>query len=690
MSDIVESAKELFQKDHEYWNPIYEAARQDLYFLSDKSDAQWLSEDIRARKKTGRPVLTIDQLGQYVNQVVNDIRKNTPSIEVIPDVDGAQETADVQQDLIRDILYNSDADTCFDIAAAYAVKGSIGFFRVDSDYIRDDSFDQQLMVHAVHDPFSCYLDKDSRSITGEDATRCFILDVIDEDTFKKDYPKAKPVNFTDDSFIDGGKGDIIVAEYFKCEYKKKTIGLSVDGELEEVQDGVEYVQKRKIEEKKVKRYLLSGDDVLEESEFVCDFIPLIPVFGNQQWVNGEREIHSLIRKSKDAQRMFNYWKSLETELLQKQPRSNFLAAAGQVEDFREEWENPELSPVLRYKPTDIGGNPVPTPQRLEPPVIPTGVINASRSAVDDIKATIGMYAASLGQESNEVSGIAIQRRNEEGDTATYHFSDNLTKSINHLGRMLVNAIPKVYDMPRFVTVIDKEGVTKKLGINGAMAEDQDKPFYLTEGRYKTKVVTGASYTTQRQEAAAFFNNAVMKNPELMAVMGDLMFKNMDFAGADAMAERMKKYIDPKYLETEEEYDPEKQQMAEVIQEGEALITEYQGQIEVLMSRLESKERELSIKAQSEEYDKQRDDAKSNLELMKLESERIKSLRSFEIEKEKIEQEFRFKMEALQIKRDELNLKAAKELTTEEEGYNESPDFEQVNEQPESVEVEINS
>jgi hypothetical protein len=425
------------------------------------------------------------------------------------------------------------------------------------------------------------------------------------------------------------------------------------------------------QEKKVKRYLLSGEEVLEKSEFVGSSIPLVPVYGGQQWVDGQREISSLIRRSKDAQRMFNYWKSLETELLQKQPRANFLAAIGQVEDFPDQWTDPDKSPVLPYNPTDIAGNPVPPPQRLDPPQIPMGVVNASRAAVDDIKATIGMYAASLGQESNEVSGIAIQRRNEEGDTATYHFSDNLNKSIARVGKILRDAMPEVYDTPRFVSVITKEGDVKSIGINGAIAKDQERPYYLTQGSYKTKVVTGASYTTQRQEAANFFNNAVVKNPELMNVMGDLLFKNMDFAGAEAMAERMKKFIDPKYMDEAEEFDPEKIQMQEVIEQGQSLITELQAQVEDLSDELRDKKGELIIKAKSEENKKKIDEEKNDIDLLKVESDNLKA-----------EREFKFKMAALEIKRKELELKAMDIMNKN------STDVEIYNDNPESVEVDM--
>lgn len=673
MADIVESAQKEFEKDCEYWRPIYESAREDLYFLSDREDAQWDAQDLRARKQSGRPALTIDQLGQYVNQVVNDIRKNTPTIEVVPDVDGVVEEAEVQQDLIRDIMYNSNSDTCFDIAASYSVKCSIGFIRVDTEYVDDRSFDQQLKVFTVEDPLSCFLDRASTALNGEDAKHCFILDCIDKETFEERYPDKTPVSFTDERTVKPTKDSIVLAEYFYVEEKEREIGITSEGMIEAVQEGVEYTQKRKVKDKSVKRCLLSGQDVLEKTEFVGGFIPLIPVYGNQQWINGEREITSLIRKSKDAQRMFNFWKSLETELLQKQPRAQFLAAEGQVDNFREQWEDPENSPVLYYKSTDIAGNPVNPPSRLNPPEIPTGIVNAARSAVDDIKATIGMYAASLGQASNEVSGIAIQRRNEEGETATYHFSDNLSKSIAHLGKVLVSAIPYVYDTPRFVTVTDKEGKVRPVGVNGAMAPEQERTYYLMDdrGQYKVKVNTGASYTTQRQEAAAFFSDVVMRQPELMSVMGDLLFKNMDFAGAEAMAERMKKFIAPEYRDEKDmlEFDPEKEEMRQIIQQGEQLIQEMQMQIEDLNDELRDKQGELIIKAKEAENKKQSDEESNSIDLMKLEADQRKA-----------EMEYQFKMEALKLKQMEMEARILKERI--------NLDVNIENNNPEEVDIEV--
>jgi len=344
-------------------------------------------------------------------------------------------------------------------------------------------------------------------------------------------------------------------------------------------------------------------------------------------MEGKRHLVSLIRNSKQVQQMFNYWKSLETELLMKAPNAPVMAPVGSTEQFAEDWKNPNKSMVLRYETIDADGNPIPPPQRLEPPTIPTGVVNASRQTVDDIKATMGIYNASLGQRSNEQSGVAIAQRQQEGDVATFHFGDNLVRAITHVGRIIVNAAPEIYDTPRIMRIIGAEDEPKQIGINGQIAEDQEKPIDLRKGKYDIRVVTGAPFTTKRQEAAQFFTDIVTRQPEMLKIMGDLVFKYSDIAGADAMAERMKKYVDPQFLdEDEQQVDPEKQQMAALIQEGAA-------EIQALQEQLQSKE-------QSEQ-------AKNEIEVMKL-----------QMQAKEAEMEYQYKLAELELKRKELEIKEA--------------------------------
>lgn len=645
MSDVLKRAQDNYQRDKDHWNEVYRKARDDLYFISDNEDAQWNAEDRKLREK--RPCLTIDQLGQFIHKVANTIRMNTPTINVIPGNDADIETAEVYKGLIKNIEYRSNADEAYDTASLSSIRCSIGFIFVDHQYINNESFEQELVIKRCISPLQCWLDCESIEADGSDARRATKLQPISVQAFKKKYPGKDPAGFGEDTISSKDDDMINIAEYFEIVDEEKEVGLTDLGEMEEVSEVGEYSSTRKLKKSKVKRYLLSGADVLSETTFPGKYIPVVPVYGEEAWIDGKRQLYSLIRKSKDAQRMYNYWKSLETELLMKQPNAPILAGEGQTEDYAADWQNPQKAMVLRYKQIDADGNQLPAPQRLAPPTIPTGIVNAARATVDDIKATMGLYNASIGEASNETSGIAITRRKEEGDVATYHFGDNLVRSVSHVGQILVCAIPEVIDTARIIQITGLEDEPKSVGVNGAMAEDQERPFDLKAGEYGVRVITGASNVTKRQEAADFFSQIVTKQPELMNVMGDLLFKNMDFTGAQAMAERMKKVIDPKFLDEKNEIDPEKEQMKAVIQQGEQMMQQMQAEMADLQKQLQDKQGEIQVKAQSEHNKTENEQGKLEIEVLKLNQEA-----------EKIRQDNEFKMAALQIKQRELDIKEA--------------------------------
>lgn len=611
--DIIKIAKDKLKADQDYWSDIYNKAKEDARFLSDDEFAQWDEADYSSRVSSGRPALTIDQLGQFVHQVANDIRINTPTINIIPvGFDSKPEVAETYKGLIKSIEYASSADNAYDTAVFNAIKQSIGFIRVDHDFVDDESFDQELKICRVVNPLGCWLDGGSIALDGSDAMHGTIIEKMRVSEFKKKYPKFDAVCFESDSTSEAKDDEFIsIAEHFYIEETEKTISIGDDGKVFDVEEGSPLKKTRKVKKRVVRRLKMSGADVLEETTFPGKYIPLIPVYGEENWIDGKRYIFSLIRKSKSAQKMFNYWKSLETELLMKAPQAPIMAAEGQVDDYAADWLNPSKAAVLRYKTTDANGNSVAMPQRLEPPTIPTGVVNASRGAVDDIKATMGIYNASLGQRSNEQSGVAIAQRKQEGDVATYHFADNLSKSITHVGRVLVCAIPEIYDTARVLRIIGEEDEPKQIGVNGEIVEDQEETIDLKQGKYDVRVVTGASYTTLRQESVEALQGVFTASPELMSVMGDLYFKYSDFAGAQAMANRMKKVVDPKFLEPDEReeaeepvVDPEKQQMAGLIQQGQVALQQMQQEMTSLKSQLENKQAETVLKAQEIEVKKE--------------------------------------------------------------------------------------
>ncbi len=649
-SDVAKRALDLFTtRAVPHWQEIYDRAREDLHFLSDDKYAQWNQKDYDERTSTGRPALTIDQLGQFVHQVVNDIRQNTPAINVIPDGDGDIDTSEVYKGLIKNIEYCSNADDVYDTAASNSVKSSVGFIRVDHDYCDDESDEQELLIKRVINPLSVWIDPDSIECDGRDAKFAFIIDKIKVSEFKKLYPGKEVVSFQGDKTTKLKDDDYVqIAEFFEL----VTEDVKVEG------------SERSTQKKTVNRYKLSGAEVLESTTFPGKYIPIVPVYGEEAWIDGERHIFSLIRKSKDAQMMYNVWKSLETEIVQKQPQAPVMAAEGQVDDYAEDWKDPSKAMVLRYKSIDAAGNPLPPPQRLSPPSVPAGIVNAARETVDDIKATLGMYNASIGQRSNETSGIAINQRKMEGDVATFHFSDNLVRSITQVGRILVSAIPEIYDTARIIRIIGVEDEPKQIGINGAQAPDQERPFDLNQGKYTVRVITGASYTTQRQETVAALTQMFSANPELMTAFGDIYFKNSDFAGAQAMAERAKKMLPPQLQDSEDgkDVDPEKMQMRMQLQQAQQIIQQGAQEIQSLQAQVQSKQADQQIKVQSDQMKAQNDQTKGQIEIMKL-----------QLEEKNLNLEAQVKAQELELKKMELELRSQELLMGgEEKGQGSEP------------------
>ena len=639
MSDFVEEALKKANECHDYWQPIFDKARDDLFFQSDDDYAQWDRKDAEKRRKSGRPVLTVDQLGQFVNQVSNDIRMNTPSIDIIPSTgDSDTETAEIFQGLIRNIEHESNADDAYDNAVNFAIKCSLGFIRVDHDYLNDMSFEQKLYIERVVNPFAVLYDCNSIEADGSDAKYCFILDKMGIEEYREKYPKAtSESSFAVAEHYTSQKEaeEITLAEYFYIDEQEAIIFQN--GEevvvLEEGEQPPEGATTRTTKMRVVRRCTMNGVEKLEETTFPGDYIPVVPVYGEEAWIDGKRELLSLIRRSKDSQRMFNYWASMETELLMRAPKGAWKAAEGTTEDYADDYINPDKSSVYRYKQVDSKGRPAPAPEYIPPVQIPAGIVNARMQATQDIRATMGLYDSYLGQQDNAISGVAIKSRQGEGNRAVFHYADNLVRSITQVGRILISAIPEIYDTARVVRVIGKEDTNELVGINGMYVDGQERNYSLSQGRYSVKVSTGASYSTLRQEASEAYQGIISSQPQLMPVIGDLAFKYSDFPGAQAISERIKRTMDPNILDDEQ--DPQVMAMQAQNQELQQAIDMLQGQIGQMQEQLENKQAEIAIKAQSEEFDAVADERKHQIEIEKLRIEEQKALADIQLKQQEL-------------------------------------------------------
>jgi hypothetical protein len=363
-----------------------------------------------------------------------------------------------------------------------------------------------------------------------------------------------------------------IADYYYIEHDKATLNLypgnatAFKGTPEDAQLTAIYGKPSRTRESdrvKVKYCKINGYEILEERDWAGKHIPVVRVVGNEFEVDGRLYVSGLVRNAKDAQRMYNYWVSQEAEMLALAPKAPFIGYGGQFEGYETQWKTANTTnwPYLEVNPdvTDGQGATLPLPQRAQPPMASSGLLQAKSGAAEDIKNTTGQYNASLGMASNERSGKAILARQRESDTGTYHYVDNLARAVRYVTRQLVDLIPKIYDTQRIARIIGEDGETDMAKIDPMQQEpvkrivDEqgitiDKIYNPAVGKYDVVVTTGPGYATKRQESLEAMAQLLQGNPQLWAVAGDLFIKNMDWPGAQEMAKRFAKTIDPKLME----------------------------------------------------------------------------------------------------------------------------------------------
>ena len=612
----------------------------DLKFYAGSPDNHWQwPADVLATRGAvqgqtinARPTLTINKLPQHVRQVTNDQRQNRPSAKVIPvDDDADIEIADIFNGMIRHIEYISDADVAYDTACENQVAYGEGYMRLLTEYCDDDTFEQDIKIGRVRNSFSVYMDPTIQDPTGADAKWCFVTEDLTKAEYTRLYPDAAPITTLqslgvgDQSISNWLNEDTIrIADYYYIDYDRATLNqypgnqTAFNGTPEDKMLRAHFgkpVKSRESDRPKVKYCKINGYEILAENDWAGKWIPVIRIVGNEFEVDGRLYVSGLVRNAKDAQRMYNYWVSQEAEMLALAPKAPFIGYGGQFEGYENQWKtaNTQNWPYLEVNPdvTDGQGAVLPLPQRAQPPMASSGLLQAKAGASEDIKSTTGQYNASLGMGSNERSGKAILARQREGDVGTYHYGDNLARGVRHIARQLIDLIPKIYDTQRVARIIGEDGETKMVKINPDQPQpvnkivDQqgvvvEKIYNPGVGKYDVVATTGPGYATKRQEALEAMAQLLQGNPQLWQVAGDLFVKNMDWPGAQEMSKRFAKTIDPKLMGDSEDNPAlaaAQQQMQAMGQEMEQMHTMLQNVTKSMdMRELEIKEFDSQVKA----------------------------------------------------------------------------------------------
>ena len=610
----IEEAKKFLKLANDADTNNRSEALEDLKFAAGD---QWPVEIQNSRTLEARPCLTINKIDAYVRQVTNQQRQQRPRIKVHGmNSQSDAKVAEILTGICRHIEVNSDADHAYDNAFNYAVRMGFGYWRIKTDYVREDSFDQEIYIEPIHNPFTVYFDPNSTLPDGSDAEKCLITQVVSKETFRKMYPDADDgTGFSQRGTGDSNaewvmKEDIRIAEYFYTVRKPEKLCLLSNGikkfrsdlpsQEEMFKLGIVVIDERPSFRKEVKQIKCTAIEVLEEGVWPSKFIPIVPVYGEEFVVENKRKKYGLVRMAKDPQRMYNFWKTALTESVALAPKAKWLLAEGQDEGHENEWAQANIKsmPVLRYKQKDIEGVPAPAPTRIQPEAPPAGIMAAADGINSDMQAVLGIFDPNQVPTGN-ISGKALNGQQQQIDLTNYHYYDNLTRSIKHTAKIILDLVPKIYDNARVMRIIGDDGKPDLVEINKRASDEMGVEKILndvTVGEYDVVMDTGPGYNSKRIEAVETMMPLLSADPNLMNVAGDLIFRNMDFPGAEVIADRLAASNPLAQIDDKSPVPPQVQMQ---LKQSQATIQQLQQQLQSMQLMLKNRSDVEQMKQEAE-------------------------------------------------------------------------------------------
>lgn len=649
---LLRVARARFARAEEATATWREQAREDYAFL--RGD-QWPEGLEAERTADGRPCLTINQLPQFVRQVVNEERQNRPSITVQPVDDQADvATAEVIEGLIRQIQNASNADIAYDTAEEAVAACGLGYLRVTTRYVDPASFDQEPRIERILNPLSVYLDPTSTDPTGADAQWGFLVQVLAKDVYEAQYgalpPEATSWETAGDAWIT--PDTVRIAEYYWREWVPMTLARLQDGTVRPLQAlpaGAPVVATRQTQIPQVYWAKCNGYEVLEQTRWLGNSIPLVKVTGEERLTaEGQLDYTGVVRHAKDPQYAYNLWASAEAETIALAPKAPWVLGEGQQEGYEHLWDtaNTRNHAYLLYQPKSLGGVllPPPTRQALEPPV--QAITQARMMASQDLQSTTGTYAPQLGQQGPPGEAAAtVHQQRQQGQLGNFHYLDNLRRSVRRVGQILVELLPKLYEGPRVLRILGPDDQLKQVVLNQPHVDPQTgQPvlYDLSTGRYDVVVSAGPGYATKRQETVAVMMQLTQAMPEVMANTVDLLVKNMDMPGGQALADRLQKLLPPALQEGTDGQPSQAQQLAQMQHALQQMtgqleaLNAYSQQLEAEMQRLSQENKVMQLRVADKEQENLLQEQANDIKRLEAEWNHQEEMRKLDLEYLKVE------------------------------------------------------
>ncbi len=562
MADTVRDAQQWYLEAIEALTDQRRQIAEDLAFSDPSDPKQWDDVERQQRERDpggARPCLTMDQTSQYTATVVGQIESSPPSLHTLPAASGADQRVAEQLDgLFRNIEYSSRAQQHYMRAETAAARTGVGYLIVRPEYTDRALNHQEPRISSEGDPLRVVFDPWSVEIDGSDADRGQLLTSLSCAAFEREFgAKADKVSFgdVDGQIVTDNKDSILIAEEWRIETRKEVMLVvrGVDGDEYSLSE--EDFEKAKSQPKPpkfvrdfsettrcVKWVRMSGAGILTaETEYPADGIGIVPVYGYVAWSDGRLRYCGIPRRAREPQRAYNYHVSEIRAYMNAAPKSPWLVPIRAIRGVEKLWDRAAVDAraYLPYNDVDEASQPIAAPSRAPLAVNLQNYIAGAQQAIHDIQAALGMYQATLGAPSNETSGVAIDARKQQGEAATSCFPTNLAASVAQVGKLCMQMIPRLIDTKRQMRILGIDTTPGRVTIDPEQDEatqetDEGLSINPNVGKYDVRVVVGAPFSTQRQQAQEAFREMMRANPELTPAIAPLWAGTLDIPNGDKL------------------------------------------------------------------------------------------------------------------------------------------------------------
>lgn len=677
---ILKQAHERYNHAETMWSTVKRKSTELLKFISGD---QWTDGARQNYEQSGFTARTQNVMPVHLRQIVNELIKNLPSIQVNPKEDATVKTAKAMDDMIRNIQEESRAPIAYATAAESAASVGIGYIIARTMY-EEDSFNQKIIIEPVEDVNTIMLDPHHKGICGEDCEYVFKTTQMTKDDYNQKYSNSKLTQSFEDRSWSAGKNmwteekTVTVCEYYFKDYDPKTlyqytviengqpsetkIGYDIDKSLiwsEKNLEGTILVHNERECDVPIIRWCKLNDiEVLEESTWPGCYIPIVAVKADEYWVDGKRKLIGAVEPAVEAQVTLNYVLSWQAQLLQMASKAPYVGTAAQFKTYEQQWENVNNSNQAFMVYNKDGDAPPPQRDLGEIPIQNAGMMITQ--AIQDIKQIFGAFDPN-NQSISPESGKAILARQEQSYNSNYHFYENLARAIQHLGCIIISAIPIIYDTPRQVQTITESGEKRNIKIN-TPDENGNVEHDLSLGSYGISIQTGPSFGTKRQTAVESISEIMALSPSMAQNLAFIAIQNMDIPGAKEAAAIARAMVDPNILASAQSDGEEvpaqvvqqlKLQTQQLTQQNQALQTagEQQHQEMLLLKH------ELSLVKMGKEVEMRKAELDFKMKERQLDTDEATVVAELTVK----EQEIKLQWANLQLKREELGLKATSQM-----------------------------